>query len=185
MKDNREDPSIRVARPGAGRKPRIEPREGEIMIYTDLTKRAMRMAYDAHMGQFGECGVPYVFHPLHLAESMTSEDSCCAALLHDAIEDTALTLEDLKAAGMSPAVIDAVRLLTRSKAAELLDPATEEAAYLDYVRALSASPIAREVKLADLAHNSDLTRLPRITGEDIERNRLYGRALAILLETSG
>lgn len=142
------------------------------MIYTDLTKKAMRIAYEAHMGQFDECGVPYVFHPLHVAESMTSEAACCAALLHDVIEDTALTSDDLRAAGMPVSVLAAVLLLTRS----------EDADYLDYVRALAQNPVAREVKLADLRHNMDLSRLRRVAGEDIERNRLYAQARALLEE---
>lgn len=132
----------------------------------------MRIAYEAHAGQFDECGVPYIFHPLHVAESVTSEDACCAALLHDVIEDTSVTVEELRAAGMPPAVTFAVQLLTHA----------QDVDYLDYVRAIKASPVAREVKLADLSHNMDLSRLDRIAGEDIERNRLYAQARAILLE---
>lgn len=142
------------------------------MIYTELTKKAMRIAYDAHNGQFDKCGVPYIFHPVHLAEQMTTEYTCCAALLHDTVEDTDLTFEDLRAAGMPPAVVFAVQLLTH-------DPAVN---YFDYVRAIKQNPIAKAVKLADLAHNSDLSRLARITPEDIERNRKYAEARAILEE---
>ena len=142
------------------------------MIYTELTKKAMRIAYDAHMGQFDKCGVPYVFHPLHVAESMTTETACCAALLHDDVEETTTTLDELRAQGMPPAVVFAVQLLTHA-------PETD---YFEYVRALKPNAVAREVKLADLAHNMDLSRLERITGEDLERNRRYARAKAILEE---
>ena len=142
------------------------------MIYTELTKKAMRIAYDAHNGQFDKCGVPYIFHPVHLAEQMTTEYTCCAALLHDTVEDTDLTFDDLRAAGMPPAVVFAVQLLTH-------DPAVD---YFDYVRAIKQNPIAKAVKLADLAHTSDLSRLVRITPEDIERNRKYAEAKAILEE---
>lgn len=142
------------------------------MIYTELTKKAMRIAYEAHMGQFDECGVPYVFHPLHVAENMTTENACCAALLHDVLENTSVTLDDLRAQGMPPAVAFAVQLLTRA-------PGTD---YFEYVRVLKPNAVAREVKLADIAHNMDTSRLGRITGEDLERNRRYARARAILEE---
>lgn len=142
------------------------------MIYTELTKKAMRIAYDAHMGQFDKCGVPYVFHPLHVAEAMTTETACCAALLHDVVEDADVTLDDLRAQGMPPAVVFAVQLLTRA-------PETD---YFEYVRALKPNAVAREVKLADLAHNMDLSRLERVAGEDLERNRRYAMARAILEE---
>ena len=142
------------------------------MIYTELTRRAMRIAYDAHAGALDDTGVPYIFHPIHVAERMTTEHSCCAALLHDVVEDTDVTLEDLRAAGMPLAVTVAVGLLTH-------DPAVD---YFDYVRAIKGNPIAREVKLADLEHNSDLSRLERVGSADIERNRKYAQARAILLE---
>lgn len=140
------------------------------MIYTELTKKAMRIAYDTHMGQFDECGVPYVFHPLHVAEAMTTETACCVALLHDVVEDSSITLDDLRAQGMPPAVVFAVRLLTHA-------PETD---YFEYVRAIKSNAVAREVKLADLAHNMDLSRLERVTGEDLEHNRKYAQAKAIL-----
>ena len=142
------------------------------MIYTELTKKAMRIAYDAHHGQLDKCGVPYIFHPLHLAEQMTTEYTCCAALLHDTVEDTDVTLDELRAAGMPPAVVFAVQLLTH-------DPAVD---YFDYVRNIKSNPIAKAVKLADLAHNSDLTRWDRVSEVDVERNRKYSEAKAILEE---
>ena len=142
------------------------------MIYTELTKKAMRIAYEAHAGQFDKCGVPYVFHPLHVAEQMTTEKTCCAALLHDVLEDTSMTVEDLRAAGMPVDVVFAVQLLTH-------DPAVD---YMDYVRGIRPNAIAKAVKLADLAHNSDLSRLERVTGDDLERNRKYAEARAILTE---
>jgi len=142
------------------------------MIYTELTKKAMQIAYDAHHGQKDKFGTPYIFHPMHLAEQMATEYTCCAALLHDTVEDTDVTLEDLRAAGMPPAVVFAVQLLTH-------DP---EVDYFDYVRAIKANPIAKAVKLADLDHNSDLSRIERVSSEDIERNRKYAEAKAILTE---
>ena len=67
------------------------------MLYTPLTCKAMKIAYDAHHGQVDKGGLPYIFHPYHLAESMEDEISCCAALLHDVVEDTHITMDELAA----------------------------------------------------------------------------------------
>lgn len=142
------------------------------MIYTDMTRLAMKIAYDAHHGALDKTGIPYIFHPMHLAEQMDDEISCAAALLHDVVEDTDVTLDDLRAAGLPLKVTAAVSLLTH-------DPAV---GYFDYVRAIKANPIAKKVKLADLQHNSDLSRLAHIDGNDIERVRKYARAMEILKE---
>ena len=127
------------------------------MIYTPLTNTAMRIAYQAHHGQLDYNGIPYIFHPIHLAESMDDEISCCVALLHDTVEDTALTIEDLKSV-FPPEVTDAVALLTHRNGTD----------YFDYVRAIKHNPIARKVKLADLAHNSDQSRC---MGSDLSEER--------------
>jgi (p)ppGpp synthase/HD superfamily hydrolase len=140
------------------------------MIYTDLTKKAMILAYEAHRGQEDHSGVPYVFHPLHLAEQMETEETTVAALLHDVAEDTDYTLADLREMGFPEPVLEALALLTH-------DPAVP---YLDYVRALKDNPIARAVKLADLTHNSDLTRLDQVRQKDLERVEKYRRAMEIL-----
>ena len=144
------------------------------MIYTELTNKAMKIAYAAHQGQVDYNGIPYIFHPIHLAECMEDEISCCAALLHDVVEDTAVTMEEL-AQEFPPEVIEVLKLLTH-------DDSTD---YFDYVRAIKANPIARKVKLADLAHNSDQSRC---VGSDLSPERLafwkqkYQKAVAILME---
>jgi len=144
------------------------------MIYTPMTNTAMRIAYQAHHGQVDYNGIPYIFHPVHLAEQMDDEYACCVALLHDVVEDTAVTLEELKAI-FPREVTDAVALLTH-------DDGTD---YFDYVRAIKENPIARKVKLADLAHNSDQTRC---VGSDLTEERKaawkakYEKATKILTE---
>ena len=110
------------------------------MIYTPLTNAAMKLAYKAHQGQLDYNGIPYIFHPIHLAEQMDDEISCCVALLHDTVEDTDVTLEELQSV-FPPEVTDAVALLTHS----------DDTDYFEYVRAVKANPIARKVKLADLS----------------------------------
>lgn len=144
------------------------------MVYTPLTNAAMRLAYKAHHGQLDYNGIPYIFHPIHLAESMDDEISCCVALLHDVVEDTDVTLEELKGI-FPPEVTDAVALMTHQKGTD----------YFDYVRAIKENLIARKIKLADLAHNSDQSRC---VGSDLNEDRLrhwkakYEKAVKILTE---
>lgn len=131
------------------------------MIYTPLTKRAAEIAYNAHMGQRDKAGMPYIFHPYHVAEQMKDEAAACTALLHDVAEDTAVTLDDL-AKEFPPEIIGALRLLTH-------DPKDD---YMDYVAKIKKNPIARAVKIEDLKHNSDISRMS-------EDSPLYERALAL------
>lgn len=140
------------------------------MINTPLTRQAMCICYYSHQDQMDKNGVPYVFHPAHVAESMTDEYSTCVALLHDVLEDTACTEADLRKYGMPEEVIEACKLMTR-------DP---EIPYLDYVRNLADNPICAAVKLADLRHNSDLTRLDKVTERDLKRVEKYRKAMEIL-----
>ena len=145
------------------------------MVYTPLTNTALIFAYNAHHGQLDYKGSPYIFHPLHLAEQMDEELSCCAALLHDVVEDTDWTFERLQAEGFGENVMEALRLLTHK------DGIFSEEAYLHYVMALKENPIARAVKIADLEHNSDLTRFgSKITEKDIMRAAKYQKALILL-----
>ena len=140
------------------------------MLYTAQTRKAMQLAYSAHHGQLDRSGVPYIFHPLHLAEQMKTENEIVVALLHDVVEDTSITLTDLEKLGFSPEVIETVRLLTHDKSMP----------YMDYINALKENPIARVVKLADLKHNSDLTRLKDESEKTRERLKKYAAALKIL-----
>ena len=66
------------------------------MIYTVNTKKAILIAYNAHQNQIDRSGIPYIFHPFHLAEQMNTETECIVALLHDVVEDTNITFEDLE-----------------------------------------------------------------------------------------
>ena len=95
------------------------------MIYTRLTKMAMRICFDAHKEQTDKSGMPYVFHPFHLAEQMTTEDTVVTALLHDVIEDTPYTLEDLAAMGFGETVLSALKLLCCSILNPIMKTATQ------------------------------------------------------------
>lgn len=146
------------------------------MIYTDLTRKAIVYAYNAHEGQLDRGGIPYIFHPYHLAEQMTDELTACAALLHDVIEDTSTTADDLRKEGFPEEVIEAVTLLTHD----------QNLSYMDYVAKLSKNKIAKTVKLADLAHNSDITRTPANTEpaeKTAERIKKYAAAREFLLNS--
>lgn len=142
------------------------------MIYTPNTKKAMKLCFEAHKDQTDKSGIPYVFHPFHLAEQMETEETTIVALLHDVVEDTNYTLEDLADMGFGESVIEALSLLTHD----------DEVEYMDYVRAIKENPIARAVKLADLRHNSDLSRMDEITEKVLERRAKYLKAMAILEE---
>ncbi|MEE0957526.1 MAG: GTP pyrophosphokinase [Ruminococcus sp.] len=140
------------------------------MIYTPLTKKALRISFKAHKNQVDKSGMPYVYHPFHLAEQMEDEYSVCVALLHDVVEDTDYTLTDLIEAGFPAPVTDAIALMTHDDAVP----------YMDYVKKLRNDPIARAVKLADLRHNSDLSRLDVIDDRALERAEKYKEAIMLL-----
>lgn len=143
------------------------------MIYTPLTKKALRVCFDAHKEQDDKSGMPYVFHPFHLAEQMTDEISTVCALLHDVVEDTDITFDDLSKMGFPAEVIEVLRLLTHDDAVP----------YFDYVREISKNPVAKAVKLADLRHNSDSTRLDVVDEWAKKREEKYKTAITILTET--
>ena len=141
------------------------------MIYTEKTRRAMKLCYKAHHGQVDKSGLPYVHHPLHLAEQMDDEDCTVVALLHDVVEDTDYTIEDIRGMGFGDEVVEALKLLTHDKAVP----------YMDYIKKIASNPLATKVKLADLAHNSDTTRLVHEpTEKDIARCRKYRKAMELL-----
>lgn len=143
------------------------------MVYTELTKIAMKIAYEAHHGQTDKNDIPYIYHPIHLAEQMKDEETICVALLHDVVEDTDITFDDLEKNGFTNGIIAALKLLTHDDA----EP------YLEYVARIKNNEIARQVKIADLRHNSDLSRLDNIDEKVIQRKKKYEKALEILLNS--
>ena len=142
------------------------------MIYTENTKKALKLCYEAHKDQFDKSGMPYVFHPIHLAEQMVDESTIIVSLLHDVVEDTHYTLDDISNMGFSKEIIDALSLLTHN----------DSIPYIDYIANIKNNSIARTVKLADLKHNSDLSRLNEITNDAIERKEKYIQAFNFLVE---
>ena len=140
------------------------------MVYTELTNKAMKLAYRAHHGQIDYNGIPYIFHPIHLAEQMKTEETVIVALLHDIIEDTDYKIEDLEKMGFPKSVTDAISLMTHKKSVP----------YMDYVAKIKQNPIAKAVKLADLRHNSDTSRLDVIDTKALKRVEKYKEAIEFL-----
>ena len=142
------------------------------MIYTPLTKKALKLCFDSHKNQTDKTGMPYVFHPFHLAEQMDDELSTVCALLHDVVEDTDLSFDDLLKMGFPTEVTDVLRLLTHE----------DGVPYMDYVKNISVCPTATKVKIADLGHNLDLSRMDesQIDAHTLARAEKYKRALELL-----
>lgn len=140
------------------------------MIYTPNTRKAMVIAFDAHLGQLDKSGIPYIYHPIHVAEQMSTEEECIVALLHDVVEDTEITFKQLEKE-FSDTVIEALKLLTHD----------ESVPYMDYIRNLKHNPIARRVKIQDLLHNSDESRKEQ-NEKDKKRNKKYWEAIKLLIE---
>ena len=131
-----------------------------------LLEKAIAIAVEAHAGQVQKNGEPYVLHPLHLMMQMETEAEKIAAVLHDVVEDTEWSLADLQAEGFSDEVLVAIGLLTRQP----------HMTYEQFIEEVAPNPLARKVKLADIAHNMDVRRLPTITMKDVDRLIQYRAA---------
>ena len=140
------------------------------MIYSQKKiNKIMQMVYDLHSGQQDKSGVPYIYHVIHVAEQMNTEDETIVALLHDTLEDTNLnpnTIKDI----YGEYILEAVELLTHKK----------NEPYFDYIMRIKDNPLARKVKIADLQHNMDLKRIANPSDKDFKRVEKYKKALEIL-----
>ena len=142
------------------------------MIYTDLTKKALKISFSAHKDQLDKSGIPYVYHPYEVASGFDTEDEVCVALLHDVVEDSGMTFDALIAEGFGERIVNALRLLTHS----------DDTPYFEYIRSVAQNPLAAAVKLADLKHNSTRSRMNVITDWDEKRYRKYETAIKMLTE---
>lgn len=136
-----------------------------------MTKKALKLSFEAHQNQVDKSGMPYVFHPFHLAEQMEDENTTIVALLHDVVEDTDIGFDDLYKMGFSQTVIEALKLLTHD----------DNEPYEDYINMIKKNEIAKAVKLADLRHNSDLTRLDNVDEKALKRAEKYKKSINTLL----
>lgn len=133
---------------------------------------ALQIAYNAHHDQLDKGGNAYFLHPVFVALQMDTEEEKITGILHDVIEDTDVTLEDLKRQGFSENVIAAVDAMTRR----------ENETYMEFIKRLSVNEIARHVKIQDIRNNMDLTRIPEPTKKDWDRMEVYMQALTYLEE---
>lgn len=133
----------------------------------ELLSKAIHLATNAHHGQFDKGGNPYILHVFNVMNLLENPDEelQCIALLHDVIEDTKTTFAELREAGFTDRVIDAVNLLTKHRGQS----------YEEYKAGVFSNVDAMKVKMADLTHNSDIRRLKGISEKDIERMAKYHR----------
>ena len=135
-----------------------------------MLELALSIATKAHRGQFDKAGIDYIEHPIFVASQVDSEEEKAVALLHDVIEDSSVTAEELLNAGLPETVVTAVQILSKKKGQD----------YQTYLKTVKSNPLARVVKLADLKHNSDLSRLETITDKDLEGLEKYKKAIDYL-----
>ena len=140
------------------------------MLYTKKIKKALEIAFDAHKDQVDKAGLPYIYHPFYLATQMETEESIIVALLHDVVEDSHYTFEDIESYDFSPRIMNALRLLTHEDSED----------YIAYIHRVKENELARIVKLADLKHNSDESRLSHIDDKARERLNRYAESIKIL-----
>ncbi len=133
-------------------------------------ERALEIAAAAHAGQQDKAGQPYILHPIRVMLNVNTLDERIAAVLHDTVEDTPITFDDLADAGFSSDIINAVQALTK------MDGETR----IDAAKRAVQNKIARQVKLADVADNMDLSRIPNPTSQDYARLEEYQRVFQIL-----
>lgn len=138
-------------------------------------EKALQIAAKAHEGQKDKDGQPYILHPLRVMHAVEGMEAQIIAILHDVVEDTSVTIEDLRAAGFSETILAGVRCVTHGK----------EESYADYVVRCKSNPLGRQVKLADLEDNSRLSRLilrPDRLERDLKRMLKYGLAYKFLTD---
>ncbi|MFV8516232.1 GTP pyrophosphokinase [Bacillus sp. SBS7] len=133
---------------------------------------AYEIAKNVHAGQIDKAGVDYIKHPEAVASFVNTAEEKATAYLHDVLEDTEITANDLLSAGIPHNIVEAVQVLTKEKYTP----------YSEYLSKVKENSLARTVKLADLKHNSDRSRLARITDKDLKRLEKYRKAIQFLEE---
>lgn len=135
-------------------------------------EQAIKLASIKHYGQKDKANKPYIFHLLHVMNNLDDLNAKIVGVLHDSLEDTDMTRNDLVNYGFSEEIIIAVEILTKSKNQK----------YMDYIENIKSNNVAKKVKLIDLKHNMDLTRLSEISDKDLKRTIKYLEAYKRLNE---
>ena len=130
-------------------------------------ERAIAIAAKAHEGQLDKAGAPYILHPLKMMLNLSTNEERITAVLHDVVEDCGITLENLRSEGFSENIIKAIDAVTRRA----------DESYEEFVLRASLNPIGRQVKLADLQNNCDISRIANPTANDYDRIAKYCRAI--------
>lgn len=138
----------------------------KVVIKVNLLEKAITIATKAHEGQVDKGGNQYILHPLAVMMKCNEYDEKIVAVLHDVIEDTNVTVEELIKEGFSEKIIEAILSLTRK----------EDESYVDFIKRCKQNPIGKIVKIADIDSNMDISRIPNPTEEDIERVEKYRKA---------
>lgn len=136
----------------------------------ELLEKALRIAVEAHAGQVDKSGKPYILHPLRVCCRCFTDEEKMVALLHDTIEDTEITAEDLLSEGFPPYIVEAILSISRN----------EDETYEEFVKRTSLNPLGRAVKLHDLEDNMDISRLEQVTEKDLDRLNKYIKAYRYL-----
>ena len=135
--------------------------------FETLLALAIAIANQAHAGQLDKAGKPYISHPLTVMAQMDTFESKIVAVLHDAIEDSDLTIADLVRQGFPEFITDAIAAITKLDGEQ----------YEDYILRVKFNAIARKVKIADVTHNMDISRIANPTAKDFQRLEKYKKVL--------
>lgn len=133
---------------------------------TELLEKAIGIAVQAHKGQKDRYGAPYILHPLRVMARVKTDRERIVAVLHDVVEDTQWSFDDLQREGFPEDILRALRSVTKREGED----------YSDFVNRSAADPLGRQVKLADLEDNMDLRRMPKVDSDAVERLAKYLKA---------
>ena len=145
-------------------------KEMQLLAEQQLLELAIQVATQAHKGQFDKGGYPYILHPKAVANSVESIEQKIIAYLHDVCEDTDITAEDLLGMGFPCDIVNSICILTKC----------DNVLYEDYLKSVKKDYNACHVKMADIKHNMDISRIPNPTEKDYARLEKYKKALAFL-----
>ncbi|WP_295564604.1 HD domain-containing protein [uncultured Holdemanella sp.] len=135
-------------------------------MYQEL---ALQIAQKAHAGQVDKAGKDYILHPMTVASYMDTDIEKTIAYLHDVLEDTDVTVDALRKIFPNE-IVDTLITLTHRK----------DESYFEYIQRVSKSKLAKKVKVADLLHNLDITRIKEPTKQDYERLEKYKKSILYL-----
>lgn len=139
----------------------------------DIIEKSLEIALKAYAGQKDKAGKTYILHPLRIMSKMKTEEEMCVALLHDVIEDSDFTAEDLLNEGIPSSIVDAVQLLSKN----------DNEDYYEFIEKLLNNNLAAKVKRADIEDNINILRLNEVSDKDLGRIAKYHRAWKMITET--